>query len=66
MDVIASTAFGIQVDSHKNPDNPLLDYARELMGTKRTSKLQKIKATLRIMAFCKWQSIVTCMYAELN
>lgn len=28
LDVIASVAFGTQVDSHKNPDNPLVRYGQ--------------------------------------
>lgn len=50
MDVIASTAFGIQVDSQKNPDDPTLDYAKEIMGSKRyKSRIQRLKPILRIL-----------------
>ena len=32
MDVIASTGFGIQVDSQENPDCPLVKNARKIFG----------------------------------
>ena len=31
MDVICSTGFGIEVDSQRNPDNPFIKYAKELL-----------------------------------
>ena len=31
MDVICSTGFGIEVDSQRNPDNPFIKYAKEVL-----------------------------------
>ena len=33
MDVIASTAFGIEVNSQKTPENPLVKHARAIIRT---------------------------------
>ena len=35
MDVIASTSFGIQVDSQRNSDNPFVKNVRKLVHTDR-------------------------------
>ena len=40
MDVIASTGFGIQVDSQENPDSPLVENARKIFDIENLNALQ--------------------------
>ena len=42
MDVIASTGFGIQVDSQENPDSPLVRNARKVFDIDFFKSLQVI------------------------
>ncbi|KAF6041267.1 CYP3A4 [Bugula neritina] len=52
MDVISSTAFGIQIDSQKDPNHPMLINANKMMNLNSASGLyQKIKSGLRIAYF---------------
>lgn len=39
MDIIASTAFGIEVDSQSNPDDQFVKNAREAMDFSMTSPM---------------------------
>jgi hypothetical protein len=32
MDVIASTGFGLQIDSHNDPNNPFVRYSKEIFS----------------------------------
>jgi len=55
MDVISSTAFGIQIDSQKDPNHPMLINANKMMNLNSASGLyQKIKSGLRIAYFCTY------------
>ena len=42
MDVIASTGFGIQVDSQENPDSPLVKNAQKIFGSDLFKLLQAV------------------------
>ena len=42
MDVIASTGFGIQVDSQENPDSPLVKNARKVFNVDYFTSLQSL------------------------
>ena len=42
MDVIASTGFGIHVDSQENPDSPLVKNARKVFAANIFTSLQMI------------------------
>ena len=42
MDVIASTGFGIQVDSQENPDSPLVKNAQKVFGVDFFKSLQAV------------------------
>ena len=42
MDVIASTGFGIQVDSQENPDSPLVKNARKVFAADFFKSLQAV------------------------
>ena len=37
MDVIAATAFGVKVDSNKNPNDPFVDHAEKFLSLNLTS-----------------------------
>lgn len=65
MDVIASTAFGIQVDSQQNPDDPILINAAEVMGTSRRQGIkEKLKFVARVVIFRKLSPDLHCRYDQ--
>ncbi|XP_067931669.1 cytochrome P450 3A11-like [Watersipora subatra] len=52
MDAISSTAFGVQLDSQKDPDHPMTVNANRLLGLQRSRTfISKIKARLLFAAF---------------
>ena len=52
MDVISSTAFGIQMDSKSNPDHPMIWNAKEMMGLNvKEGILGQFKTIIRIALF---------------
>lgn len=55
MDVISSTAFGIEMDSKSNPNHPMLWNAKEMMGLNvKEGIFGKFKVVIRVaLFFCK-------------
>ena len=52
MDTISSTAFGVQMDSQKDPDHPMIINAKRVMGTyTEPSLISRIRAIIRIAMF---------------
>lgn len=47
MDVIARTAFGIEVDTQKNPNSPFVSYAKKLFAINM--------ARPAILLYCKYK-----------
>lgn len=55
MDTISSTAFGVQVDSQENPDHPMMENAKKMMGNLRKAGFcNRVKRGFRVMLFCKY------------
>lgn len=50
MDVIASTAFGIEVNSNKNPNDPFVKNASKFLTTEITS----------------WKLLIMCMLTDTS
>lgn len=48
MDVISSTAFGIQMDSRANPNHPMIWHAKEMMGLNKKGGLADLLNGLKI------------------
>lgn len=55
MDVIASTAFGLQIDSHNDPNNQFVRMAKKLFDFNffRLSTILLCKATNFLSSRCK-------------
>ena len=56
MDVIASTAFGIEVDSHNDPNNQFVQNGKEIFKFSF--------ASARILIMCKCYSVL-CLFVHI-
>ena len=55
MDTISSTAFGVQLDSVKDLNHPMIVNGKRVMGTHRESSfLNRMRSMIRIGLFCKY------------
>lgn len=55
MDVIASTAFGIQIDVQSTTDHPMVDHAGTFFGIPRKKTFwYKLRGGLGFIVICKY------------
>ena len=55
MDVIASTAFGMDIDSQSVVDHPFVENAARIMGVKKTlTFVDKLKKLIQLLMLCKF------------
>lgn len=60
MNVIASTAFGMDIDTHTTTEHPFVEHARRIMGIKRaTTLMAKLRGLIMMISLCK-SVILTC------
>jgi len=57
MDVIASTAFGIEVDSQENPNDPFVKNAKKMMETSFSSPV--------VGLYCKKKQVFFIIYFKM-
>ena len=56
MDVIASTAFGMDMDTQSTLDHPFIKHAGTFFGIpKKNTWITKLKQGLILLAMCKFQ-----------
>ena len=60
MDVIASTAFGLDSDSQSNPENAFVVNGRKFIGT-----ISSV-FSIRIIMLCKLARLAACEIASYN